>query len=127
MERMSSIVCSSSVDIGFTHSILWASIGFIMMLAIEFAPIRNRSHIPSIGYQDHQFQWWLYLSILGIVIRSGVYGATITLGSKVQGGTQVYRMATHCPTTTWSGSGERQNIWTVSSFEGKKGGQSTSN
>ena len=36
-------------------------------------------------------------------------------------------MATHCKTAAWSGSGERQNIGAVDSFEGRKGGQLTSN
>ena len=38
-----------------------------------------------------------------------------------------YQMATHCKTATRSGSGERQNIGAVNSFEGRKGGRSTSN
>ena len=43
------------------------------------------------------------------------------------GGALRYQMATHCQTATWSGGGERQNIGAVYSFEGKKGGRSTSN
>ena len=31
-------------------------------------------------------------------------------------------MATHCQMAAWSGSGERQNIGAVNSFESKKGG-----
>ena len=43
------------------------------------------------------------------------------------GGALRYQMATHCETAARSGSGERQNIGAVNSFEGKKGGRSTSN
>ena len=35
-------------------------------------------------------------------------------------------MATHCQTAARSGSGERQNIGAVDSFEGREGGRSTS-
>ena len=35
-------------------------------------------------------------------------------------------MAAHCQAAAWSGSGERQNLGVVDSFEGKNGGQSTS-
>ena len=42
------------------------------------------------------------------------------------GGALTYRMATHCQTAARSGSGECQNIGAVNSFEGKKGGRSTS-
>ena len=35
-------------------------------------------------------------------------------------------MATHCQMAARSGSGECQNIGAVNSFEGKKGGRSTS-
>ena len=47
--------------------------------------------------------------------------------SRGGGGALRYRMATHCQMGARSGSGERQNIGAVNSFEGKKGGQSTSN
>ena len=43
------------------------------------------------------------------------------------GGTLRYRMATHCQTVVRSGSGERQNIGAVNSFQGKKGGRALSN
>ena len=48
-------------------------------------------------------------------------------GYKAQGGALRYRMATHCQTGMCSGSGEHQNIRAVNSFEGRKGGRSTSN
>ena len=43
------------------------------------------------------------------------------------GGALRSRMATHCQTAVRSRSVERQNIGAVNSFEGKKGGWSTSN
>ena len=42
------------------------------------------------------------------------------------GGALRYQMATHCQTAGRSGSGERENIGAVNSFEAKKGGRSNS-
>ena len=39
-----------------------------------------------------------------------------------QGGALKYQMATNCQMAARSGSGERQNIGAVNSFEGKKKG-----
>ena len=48
------------------------------------------------------------------------HNASPVLNSR--GGALRYQMATHCQTAARSGSGERQNIGAVNSFEGKKGG-----
>ena len=53
----------------------------------------------------------------------GALHVLVVVGVEVPGGGALrYRMATHCQTTTRSGSGERQNIGAINCFEGQKGG-----